>query len=357
MHWTVRGKTGQNLSSNGQGRPRARAARGAPGPPVGDRPGARAASSASTSARVRRDIVALRDLGIPVEGERGRGGCYRLRPGYRVPPLMFTTGEAAAVALGLMAARRLGLEADGALAKVRRVLPDRVRLRRRVARAHARLHRASSTPRRPTARRCWRSPTPPAATAASTPATPTRAGVETARELSPYGLVAHSGRWYVPAFDHAARRPARAARRPLRPASELAGRGRAARRTASTPSPSSAARSPASPGRTRSRSSCTPTSRPPPRRFPPTLAELEPARRRHPPAPARRLARLGRRPARRRRLRLHRPRTRRELRAQPATRSPSGSRPPRPSSSVVGRHLLHRVHGAEERAAGLAARP
>src|SRR3954468_6253426 len=76
---------------------------------------------------VRRDIVALRSLGIPIEGERGRGGSYRLRPGYRVPPLMFTTGEAVAVALGLMAARRLGLEADGALAKVRRVLPDRVR--------------------------------------------------------------------------------------------------------------------------------------------------------------------------------------------------------------------------------------
>ena len=56
---------------------------------------------------IRRDIVALRDLGIPVEGERGRGGSYRLRPGYRVPPLMFTPGEAAAVALGLMAARRL----------------------------------------------------------------------------------------------------------------------------------------------------------------------------------------------------------------------------------------------------------
>src|ERR1700712_315610 len=72
---------------------------------------------------VRRDIVSLRDLGIPVEGERGRGGSYRIKPGYRVPPLMFTSSEAAAVALGLLAARRLGLEADGALAKVRRALP------------------------------------------------------------------------------------------------------------------------------------------------------------------------------------------------------------------------------------------
>src|ERR1044071_5058629 len=76
----------------------------------------------------RRDIVALRDLGIPVEGERGRGGSYRIKPGYRVPPLMFTTSEAAAVALGLLAARRLALETDAALAKVRRPLRDRVRL-------------------------------------------------------------------------------------------------------------------------------------------------------------------------------------------------------------------------------------
>src|SRR3954468_1826919 len=75
---------------------------------------------------LRRDIVALRDLGIPVEGERGRGGSYRIRPGYRVPPLMFTTSEAPAVALGLLAARRLGLQTDAALAKVRRTLPERV---------------------------------------------------------------------------------------------------------------------------------------------------------------------------------------------------------------------------------------
>ena len=67
---------------------------------------------------IRRDITALRDLGIPVEGERGRGGSYRIKPGYRVPPLMFTPGEAAAVALGLMAAKRLGIATDSALTKV-----------------------------------------------------------------------------------------------------------------------------------------------------------------------------------------------------------------------------------------------
>ena len=40
---------------------------------------------------VRRDVTALRDLGIPVEGERGRGGSLPPQPGYRVPPLMFTS--------------------------------------------------------------------------------------------------------------------------------------------------------------------------------------------------------------------------------------------------------------------------
>ena len=78
---------------------------------------------------VRRDVESLRALGIPVEAERGPAGGYRLRPGYRMPPLLFTTGEATAVALGLLAARRDGLDADGALAKLHRVLPDRVRLR------------------------------------------------------------------------------------------------------------------------------------------------------------------------------------------------------------------------------------
>ena len=115
---------------------------------------------------VRRDIVALRDLGIPVEGERGRGGSYRLRPGFRVPPLMFTSGEAAAVALGLLAARRLGLEAESALGKVRRVLPDRsAAVWSHSSRSSA--SRVTWKRPRPTVRRCSRWPTPPVVAGAS----------------------------------------------------------------------------------------------------------------------------------------------------------------------------------------------
>ena len=61
---------------------------------------------------VRRYVTVLQDLGIPVESERGRYGAYRLRPGFKLPPLMFSDQEALAVVLGLLAARRLGLEAS-----------------------------------------------------------------------------------------------------------------------------------------------------------------------------------------------------------------------------------------------------
>ena len=86
---------------------------------------------------VRRYVTTLQDMGIPVEGERGRYGAYRLRPGYKMPPLMFTDEEALGLSLGLLAARHLGLAGvapavEGALAKVERVMPEALRERLRV---------------------------------------------------------------------------------------------------------------------------------------------------------------------------------------------------------------------------------
>jgi predicted DNA-binding transcriptional regulator YafY len=77
---------------------------------------------------VRRYITQLQDLGIPIETERGRYGTYRLCPGFKLPPLMFSENEAIALTLGLLSARKLGLESatlavEGALAKVLRVMP------------------------------------------------------------------------------------------------------------------------------------------------------------------------------------------------------------------------------------------
>lgn len=155
----------------------------------------------------RRYVAALQELGIPVEGQRGVGGGYRIRPGFRLPPLMLTDDEAVVVALGTLAAGRLGLagsteSVDGALAKIHRVLPDG--LRRRVealeetldftasARGSAPvggetvLLLAEAIRRRRRLRMTYRA----------------YAGEETERELSPLGLVVHTGRWYLAAFDH-----------------------------------------------------------------------------------------------------------------------------------------------------------
>lgn len=81
---------------------------------------------------VRRYVTMLQDMGIPVEGERGRFGQYRLRAGYKLPPLMFTDDEALALTAGLLLVRRSGglvdaATTEGALAKLDRVLPERLR--------------------------------------------------------------------------------------------------------------------------------------------------------------------------------------------------------------------------------------
>lgn len=78
---------------------------------------------------VRRYIVMLQDMGIPVEAERGPYGAYQLRRGYKMPPLMYSDAEAIAITLGLLAIREFQFPVDvaaveGALAKTERVLPE-----------------------------------------------------------------------------------------------------------------------------------------------------------------------------------------------------------------------------------------
>jgi predicted DNA-binding transcriptional regulator YafY len=76
----------------------------------------------------RRYITTLQDIGIPIESEIGRYGGYAIRPGFKLPPLMFTDDEVLILTLGLLLARGAGLSgakaaAESALAKVDRVLP------------------------------------------------------------------------------------------------------------------------------------------------------------------------------------------------------------------------------------------
>lgn len=74
-----------------------------------------------------RDIVTLQAQGADIEGEPGLG--YVLRPGFMLPPLMFTREEIEALVLGSrwVARRtdeRLALSARNALAKITDVLPS-----------------------------------------------------------------------------------------------------------------------------------------------------------------------------------------------------------------------------------------
>ena len=90
---------------------------------------------------VRRYIMHLQDVGIPVEANIGRHGGYRLRPGFKLPPLLFTEEEATAIMLGLLASSWLEIgqspvAIEGALAKVSRVLPVRARERLQAVSAH-----------------------------------------------------------------------------------------------------------------------------------------------------------------------------------------------------------------------------
>jgi len=155
---------------------------------------------------VRRYAVKLEELGIPVEAERGPYGGYRLRPGFKLPPLMLTDAEATAVVLGLIISRRTGISTeesaiDEAFAKILRVLP--AELRERVGALEGSLGLT------------WRprAPQPPATDVVLTLATAIRAKrrvairyatpgrEETDRTVAPYGLVFHGGRWYLAAHD------------------------------------------------------------------------------------------------------------------------------------------------------------
>src|SRR6266851_4229201 len=146
---------------------------------------------------VRRYITMLQDLGIPIEAERGRYGTYRLMPGFKLPPLMFTEDEALALTLGLKAARRMGLAltapaVEGALAKVERVL---------AVEEAVLLHLA---PPRDL-------PAQAMVLTLSTAVQEQRQvllrhrsaqGEETERRFDPYGLVYRAGRWYAAGHCH-----------------------------------------------------------------------------------------------------------------------------------------------------------
>jgi predicted DNA-binding transcriptional regulator YafY len=155
---------------------------------------------------VRRYIVILQDMGIPVEGERGPYGAYQLRRGYKLPPLMFTDGEAIALTLGLLAMRELKFPVnlaavEGALAKAERAMPEKLLLQARALRdaitfnvlpPPAPLENDFVAPLSLAVQqhqpvllryRSWR-------------------GEQTQRRFDPYGIVFNEGYWYTAGYCH-----------------------------------------------------------------------------------------------------------------------------------------------------------
>ncbi|GAA0531242.1 YafY family protein [Paractinoplanes ferrugineus] len=98
-------------------------------------PGAELADRLEVSPRtLRRDVERLRDLGYPVDANRGAAGGYQLQAGAAVPPLLLDDDEAVAIAVGLRtsaAGAVAGFEEISvrALAKVIQLLPPRLRRR------------------------------------------------------------------------------------------------------------------------------------------------------------------------------------------------------------------------------------
>jgi predicted DNA-binding transcriptional regulator YafY len=155
---------------------------------------------------VRNYVETLTDLGIPVEAERGRYGAYRLRPGYKLPPLIFSEDESLALTLSLLLARGNGIAqtspaVESVLAKIERVLPQTTRARvqaveQTVIFERSFFHAAPST------------------SAVTVLSTAVQAGQSvrlqyrsahsdmTERVFDPHGVVYHAGIWYTIGYCH-----------------------------------------------------------------------------------------------------------------------------------------------------------
>lgn len=161
-----------------------------------------------SSRTIRRYIVTLQDMGIPVEPTPGRSGGYALRPGFRLPPLMFSADEAVGLAMALLTTQVTDCvmpePVERALAKIERVLPPELSERIATMRSEVEFNvpeywqnsgfpapgvLASLAQARLTRQRVWFRYGRPT-------------GDETAREVDPYGIGIVNGKWYLHGWCH-----------------------------------------------------------------------------------------------------------------------------------------------------------
>ena len=171
-------------------------------------PGSELADRLGVSARtLRRDVDRLRELGYPVQTQRGVDGGYQLAAGAALPPLVIDDEEAVALAVGLQTAAQGAVEGIAessvrVLAKLVRVMP--ARLRRQVEAL-----RAMTVPVP------WNGPTRVGVDPAVLPAVALACrdgeqlhfsytaadGRHTNRHVEPHRLVWIGRRWYLVAYD------------------------------------------------------------------------------------------------------------------------------------------------------------
>ncbi|MHA3701176.1 helix-turn-helix transcriptional regulator [Jatrophihabitans sp. YIM 134969] len=144
---------------------------------------------------IERDLIGLRDAGVPIWSEPGRGGGYALDPAHTLPPLALTAAEALALSAALrsVASSPFRDDARSAAHKVLAGLPADVRRREEqlaehvhvvpgdaAATAHEQAIRDAVAQHR-VVRLTYRG----------------RSGAETGRDVEPLGLLWADPSWYL----------------------------------------------------------------------------------------------------------------------------------------------------------------
>jgi predicted DNA-binding transcriptional regulator YafY len=153
---------------------------------------------------LRRYITTLQDLGIQIEADRGRYGCYSLGASFRLPPMMFTNDEALALAIGLLVAAQLGLgeypdSVESARAKLEQVMP--LALKNQVRALNASIQLDVNAADSAISSRIVMIVSS-AAYLNRRMAIRYMAEQETQREVDPYSIVYYWGNWYMVGWCH-----------------------------------------------------------------------------------------------------------------------------------------------------------
>ena len=150
----------------------------------------------------------LDEMGIPIYAERGPYGGFSLVRGYKLPPLVFTPGEAVAIYLGTslvgeMWGKLYQESAQGAMAKLENVLPDEQREEIAWARRSliaTGMHRADPSALAPTLEKLRRATREHLRVDMRYQSTSQAEAAQ--RQVDPYALVHREGWWYLVGYCH-----------------------------------------------------------------------------------------------------------------------------------------------------------